>query len=57
MPKFLTDLVLRGDPDASLEASTKQYVDNTVTARTPKITVGTSAPSSPSTGDVWIDTN
>lgn len=24
---------------------------------TPKITVGTSAPSSPSVGDLWVDTN
>lgn len=28
-----------------------------VTARTPQITVGTTAPSSPAVGDVWIDTN
>lgn len=31
----------------------KDYVD----ARTPKITVSTTAPSNPNVGDVWIDTN
>ena len=28
-----------------------------VYARTPKITVSTTAPSSPAVGDVWIDSN
>lgn len=35
------------------DAVTKSYVD----ARTPKITVSTTAPASPSVGDIWIDTN
>lgn len=51
--KFLNDVQLPRDPDANLESATKQYVD----ARAPKISVGTSAPGSPSAGDVWIDTN
>ena len=33
--------------------ATKEYVDS----RTPQITVGTTAPSSPAINDVWIDTN
>lgn len=53
MPEFRTDVTLPRDPDAALKAATKQYVDG----RTPKITVGTSAPGSPAVGDVWIDTN
>lgn len=28
-----------------------------INSRTPEITVGTTAPSSPAVGDVWIDTN
>ena len=30
---------------------------NEVRARTPKITVGTTAPASPQVGDLWDDTN
>jgi hypothetical protein len=41
------------DPSASTDIATKNYVDT----RTPKITPGTTAPSSPATNDVWIDTN
>jgi len=44
-------IVLPADPTTALQAATKQYVD----ARTPKITVSTTAPSSPAVGDVWID--
>jgi hypothetical protein len=40
------------DPTAALGIATKQYVD----ARTPKITVATTAPGSPAVNDVWIDT-
>jgi hypothetical protein len=35
------------------DAATKAYVD----ARSPKITVSTTAPGSPSVGDLWVDTN
>ncbi|MFJ8995631.1 hypothetical protein ACIRQH_35150 [Streptomyces sp. NPDC102279] len=52
MPDFTADVVLPRDPNSNLKAATKQYVDN----RAPKITVASSAPSSPATGDVWIDT-
>ena len=48
-----SSLYLAFDPYDPLEAATKQYVDN----RAPKITVGTTAPSSPAVNDVWIDTN
>lgn len=30
---------------------------NEVRARTPKITVGATAPASPQVGDLWVDTN
>ena len=30
---------------------------NEVRARTPKITVGATAPASPEVGDLWVDTN
>ena len=40
-------------PSANGDATPKSYVDG----RTPKITVGTTAPTSPATGDIWIDTN
>jgi hypothetical protein len=33
--------------------TTKGYVDG----RTPKITTGTTAPTSPAIGDIWVDTN
>ena len=45
-------VTLPGDPTAALHSATKQYVD----ARTPKITVSSTAPSSPAVGDIWIDT-
>lgn len=35
------------------DATNKTYVDG----RTPKITVGATAPSSPAVGDLWVDTN
>ena len=40
-------------PTDAYHVTNKAYVDN----RTPKITVGTTAPSSPAVGDLWIDTN
>ena len=40
-------------PTASGDAASKGYVDG----RTPQITVGTTAPGSPATGDIWVDTN
>lgn len=40
-------------PTRPQDFTPKSYVDG----RAPKITVGTVAPSSPSVGDVWIDTN
>lgn len=42
------------------DATNKQYVDTQVATKvtgTTKITVGTTPPSSPSIGDIWIDTN
>lgn len=44
--------VTAATPTASTHLTTRAYVD----ARTPKVTVGTSAPSSPATNDIWIDT-
>jgi hypothetical protein len=44
-------LVLSANPTAALGAVTKQYTD----ARTPQITVSTTAPSSPAVNDIWID--
>jgi hypothetical protein len=41
------------DPTTALQAVTKQYVDNRVAT---KITVASTAPSSPAVNDVWIDT-
>lgn len=43
----------------SVDASTARHVvvKSYVDARTPKITVGTTAPSSPAVGDLWVDTN
>jgi hypothetical protein len=40
-------------PVAGTDAANKTYVD----ARTPQVTVSTTAPSSPAVGDVWIDAN
>lgn len=48
-PQRLTNLVA---PTGPSDGANKAYVD----ARTPKITVGTTAPGSPATNDVWIDT-
>jgi hypothetical protein len=42
------------DPSASTDIATKNYIDTKLAG---KITVGTVAPSSPATNDVWIDTN
>lgn len=47
-PLYLLD----GTPTDNNHAASKWYVDQ----RTPKTTVGTTAPSNPATGDVWIDT-
>jgi hypothetical protein len=38
-------------------AATDAATYGQLTARTPKITVGTTAPSSPAVGDIWVDTN
>jgi len=45
------NVVLYTEPTADNHAATKQYVDN----RTPQITVSSTAPGSPATGDIWID--
>lgn len=47
-------LVLAADPAAALQPATKQYVDAKIAG---KITVGTTAPTSPATNDLWVDTN
>ncbi len=39
-------------PQAAGDAAPRSYVDG----RTPKITVGTTAPASPAVGDLWVDT-
>ena len=40
------------EPTEPADAASKQYVD----ARTPKITVASTAPSSPAVNDIWVDT-
>ena len=47
-------VVLPADPTTALQAATKQYVDGKIAG---KITVGTTAPSSPAVNDLWVDTN
>lgn len=47
-------IVLAADPAAALQPATKQYVDAKIAG---KITVGTTAPTSPATNDLWVDTN
>jgi hypothetical protein len=47
-------LTLHADPSSNLHAATKQYVDGKIAG---KISVGTTAPSSPATNDLWVDTN
>ena len=53
--------LLRGQGELSNLATTDKnsLVDavNEVRARTPKITVGATAPASPAVGDLWVDTN
>lgn len=40
------------------QKAVKTYTDNAISAKiVNKITVGTTAPSSPATGDLWVDTN
>lgn len=40
-----------------LASNGSTWVSTTVLSGTSKITVGTIAPSSPTTGDLWVDTN
>lgn len=47
-------IVLAADPAAALQPATKQYVDGKLAG---KITVGTTAPTSPAANDLWVDTN
>ncbi len=53
--------LLRGQGELSNLATTDKNslvgAVNEVRARTPKITVGATAPSSPAVGDLWVDTN
>lgn len=54
-----TDVTLAGTPEyitISGQVITRNEIDLTTDTNT-KITVGTTAPSTPSTGDLWIDTN
>lgn len=46
-----------GKPAFGVVATTNDYDDLSNKPVTNKITVGTSAPSSPSVGDLWVDTN
>lgn len=59
------ELLLSGAPESANAAATKAYVDSKmsshVSASDPhtqyaRVTVGTSAPASPSTGDIWVNT-
>lgn len=45
-------LVLPGNPSSALQAAPKQYID----ARTPQVTVASTAPSNPAVNDLWVDT-
>lgn len=57
--QFLVPLQLPANPANPLEATTKQYVDTADAAKvngTTRITVASTAPSSPATGDLWVDT-
>ena len=54
--KFLTPIVLPNDPQAAMEAATKQYVDGKVGGTTDTVWVGPSAPSDPNT-ELWWDTD
>lgn len=49
----LTGELLSPTPTSAQALTNKAYVD----ARTPKITVGTTAPSNPAINDIWVDTN
>lgn len=53
--------LLRGQGELSNLATTDNNslvgAVNEVRARTPKITVGATAPASPAVGDLWVDTN
>jgi hypothetical protein len=46
-------IVLPADPASNLHAAPKQYIDNKLAG---KITVAASAPGSPATNDLWVDT-
>jgi len=46
-------MTVQGDPQVALGVVTKQYMDAKITN---KITVASSAPSSPSINDIWVDT-
>lgn len=46
-------MTVQGDPQVALGVVTKQYVDAKITN---KITVASTAPSSPAINDIWIDT-
>lgn len=53
--------LLRGQGELSNLATTDKNslvgAVNEVRARTPKVTVGATAPASPAVGDLWVDTN
>lgn len=53
--------LLRGQGELSSLATTDKNslvgAVNEVRGRTPKITVGATAPASPEVGDLWVDTN
>ena len=53
--------LLRGQGELSNLATTDKNslvgAVNEVRSRTPKITVGATAPASPAVGDLWVDTN
>jgi len=46
-------MTVQGDPQAALGVVTKQYVDAKIVN---KVTVASSAPSSPAINDIWVDT-
>jgi hypothetical protein len=45
-------IIVAGNPTAPLGVATKGYID----ARTPQVTVATTAPATPAVNDIWVDT-
>jgi hypothetical protein len=50
---FTGPVVLAADPNASMQAATKQYVDNHISAIPPSLVTSDTPPSSPYPGQLW----